>query len=165
LPLVHFQPGRIQASSGAGGSNRFVIARFRTVNAILEQTRHCRLIRKSDLRCGTRLMVTTENSVYSIDVLEDEAYSVRGGWFDRQKVSPIQTSIAGCTWGGSVIKVDIVAACGLRLEFGNRVRTSRIREVHVIRGGIRGSQALRPADSRELFLNCYGPRWDTASAG
>jgi hypothetical protein len=142
-----------------------LIARFRTVNAILEQARFRRPIRKVDLGCGTRVLVTTENSVYSIDVLEDASYSVRGGWFDRNRLSPIQTSIAGCTWGGSVIKVDIVAACGLRLEFGNRVVTSRIREVHVIRGGVRGGHGLRSADSRELFLSCYGPRWDTASAG
>jgi len=134
-----------------------VIARFRTVNAILEQTQHCRVIRKADLGCGTRVMVTTENSVYSIDVLEDETYSVRGGWFDRQKVSPIQTSIAGCTWGGSVIKVDIVAACGLRLEFGNRVVTTRIREVRVFRGDGLGSPRFRRVD--------HGPRWGTASAG
>jgi hypothetical protein len=142
-----------------------LIARFRTVNAILGQARLCRPIRKVDLCCGTRLMVTTENSVYSIDVLDDGTYSVRGGWFDRQRLSPIQTSIAGCTWGGSVVKVDIVAACGLRLEFGNRVVTSRIREVHVIRGGIRNSHGLRPADNRELFLSCYGPRWRVASNG
>jgi hypothetical protein len=38
----------------------------------------------------------------------------------------------GCTWGGSAIKQDIVAALGLRLEFGNSVRTARIREVRVI---------------------------------
>jgi hypothetical protein len=142
-----------------------LIARFRTVNAILEKARLCDPIRKVDLGCGTRVMVITENSVYSIDVLDGATYSVRGGWFDRQRLSPIQTSIAGCTWGGSVIKVDIVAACGLRLEFGNRVLTSRIREVHVIRGGVRESHGLRSADSRELFLNCYGCRWDAASVG
>lgn len=142
-----------------------MIAQFRTVGAILDQARLSRPIRKTDLGCGTRVIVTTENSVYSIDVLEDSTYSVRGGWFDRQKLSPIHTSIAGCTWGGSVIKVDIVAACGLRLEFGNRVLTSRIREVHVIRGGAGERHGFRSADSRELFLNCYGPRWDTASAG
>jgi hypothetical protein len=138
---------------------------FRTVNAILGQARLCHPVRKAELNCGTRVVVTTENSVYSIDVLEDATYSVRGGWFDRHRLSPVRISIAGCTWGGSVIKNDIVAACGLHLEFGNRVVTSRIREVHVIRGGIRESRGLRPVDSRELFLNCYGPRWSAASAG
>ena len=142
-----------------------MIAHFRTVNAILEQVRLSRPVSKADLGHGDCVLVTTENSVYSIQVLEDATYSIRGGWFDRQKLSPVRTSIAGCTWGGTVIKNDIVAACGLRLEFGNRVVTSRIREVLVIRGGTRESLGLRPVHSHELFLNCYGPRWDTASAG
>src|SRR5437867_7850757 len=110
-----------------------MIARVRTVEAILERACLTQLVRKTDLRRGDRLLVATENSVYSISVLEDATYSIRGGWFDRQGLSPVKTSIAGCTWGGSVIKNDIVAACGLHLEFGNRVVTSRIREVRVIR--------------------------------
>ena len=37
--------------------------------------------------------------------------------------------INGCTWGGSAIKIDIVAAAGLCLEFGNKVRTSPIQKI------------------------------------
>jgi hypothetical protein len=48
-----------------------MIARFRTVNAILEQARRSQFVRKADLRCGDRLSVATENSVYVIKVLED----------------------------------------------------------------------------------------------
>jgi hypothetical protein len=142
-----------------------VIARLRTVNAILDQVGRAQSVRKADLRCGDRLRVATENSVYSIHVLDDATYSISGGWFDRQGLSPVRTSIAGCTWGGSVIKNDIVAACGLHLEFGNRVVTSRIREVHVIRDGERESRGLRPVEGRELLAACYGPSWDTSSAG
>jgi hypothetical protein len=138
-----------------------MIAPFRTVNAILEQASASRPARKTDLGRGDYVVVTTENSVYSIEVLEDATYCVRGGWFDRQKLSPVTTSIAGCTWGGSVIKNDIVAACGLHLEFGNRLLTSRIREVLVIRA--RAGLGLRPLHSRELFLNCYGARWESVS--
>jgi hypothetical protein len=141
-----------------------LIARFRTVNAILEQASLSRPVRRADLCRGTRVLVATENSVYSIDVLEDATYSVRGGWFDRQGLSPVRISIAGCTWGGTVIKNDIVAACGLHLEFGNRVVTSRIRQIHVIRAET-PDRGLRPVESGELFLQCYGPRWETASAG
>lgn len=144
---------------------RALIARFRTVNAILGQAGLCSPVRKADLCCGSRVVVSTQNSVYSIDVLEDATYCVRGGWFDRHGLSPIRISITGCTWGGTVIKNDIVAACGLHLEFGNRVVTSRIREVRVIRQGAADGRDLRPVESRELFLNCYGPRWETASAG
>ena len=43
------------------------------------------------------------------------------------------TNINGCTWGGSAIMIDIVAACGLHLEFGNRVVTSKIRQFSVVR--------------------------------
>ena len=135
-----------------------MIARLRTVNAILGQVGRCRSVRKADLRCGDRVLVATQNSLYSVQVLEDSTYSIRGGWFDRHGLSPVRTSIAGCTWGGSVIKNDIVAACGLHLEFGNRVVTSRIREVRVIRDGVSGTVQFRPLDNRELLLACYGSR-------
>ena len=139
-----------------------MIARARTVNAILGQIRLVRPVQKSELKPGDRVVVATENSVYSIHVLGDATYRVQGGWFDRQGLSPICLSISGCTWGGSVLKLDIVAACGLRLEFGNRVVTSRIREVRVIRGGLDERPSLEPADAREMLIACYGP--DSARA-
>jgi len=142
-----------------------VIARFRTVNAILEQALLSRPVRKVDLGRGDCVVVTTENSVYSIQVLEDSTYCIRGGWFDRQRLSPVRTSIAGCTWGGTVIKNDIIAACGLHLEFGNRVLTSRIREVLVIRGAEIEGEGLRPVHSQELFASCYGSRSEASSVG
>ncbi|HEY1434581.1 MAG TPA: hypothetical protein VGG65_04350 [Thermoanaerobaculia bacterium] len=136
-----------------------MIAQVRTVNAILEQLSSSRPARKMDLGPGDYVVVTTENSVYSLEVLDAATFSVRGGWFDRQGLSPVRTSIAGCTWGGSVIKNDIVAACGLHLEFGNRLLTSCIREVLVIRAG-----GLRPLHSLELFSRCYGNRWESVWA-
>ena len=142
-----------------------MIARARTVNAILEQGRISQPVQKSELRRGDRVVVATENSVYCISVLGDSTYSVWGGWFDRQGVSPVRLSISGCTWGGSVIKQDIVAACGLRLEFGNRVVTSRIRAVRVIRGTNVDGERLRPAGSRELIAACYGQDSDSSIRG
>ncbi len=142
-----------------------MIARARTVNAILEQGRISQPVQKSELRRGDRVVVATENSVYCISVLGDSTYSVWGGWFDRQGVSPVRLSISGCTWGGSVIKQDIVAACGLRLEFGNRVVTSRIRAVRVIRGTNGDGERLRPAGSRELLAACYGQDSDSSIRG
>ncbi len=141
-----------------------MIARARTVNAILDQSRLFRAVQKSELRRGDRVFVATENSIYWIHVLGDFTYRIQGGWFDRHGLSPIRLSISGCTWGGSVIKHDIVAAPGLRLEFGNRVVTSRIREVRVIRGGD-GDLVLRPADSRALLIACYGTNPGKALAG
>ena len=115
-------------------------------------------IPKADLKCGDCVLVVTENSVYRICVLDRERFSISGGWFDRQGLSPATISIAGCTWGGSAIKRDVVAVRGLRLEFGNRVVTSPIREVRVIRGGGSLGLRFRPVGSRELYLSCYGAR-------
>ena len=41
--------------------------------------------------------------------------------------------LAGCTWGGSALLTRMIAAPGMFLEFGNRVRTTRIREVRHLR--------------------------------
>jgi len=105
----------------------------RTLGTIAEQVDHLRQVRKAELSFGDRVLVTTLNSTYLIHVLEDGLYSISGGWVDTQGLSPLTTTINGCTWGGMAIKVDIVAACGLHLEFGNRVVTSRIRRFNVVR--------------------------------
>ncbi|MDA2931330.1 hypothetical protein MYX84_15530 [Acidobacteria bacterium AH-259-O06] len=104
----------------------------RTLGALVEQSKRLEQVHKAELDRGDWVVVTTHNSVYSIHVLEDGFYSVSGGWFDRKGLSPLKTTITGCTWGGSAVKLDIIAACGLCLEFGNRVVTSRIRKIHLI---------------------------------
>jgi hypothetical protein len=104
-----------------------------TLETAVEEVRSLDQVRKKDLQSGDRVLVTTRNSHYTIWVLGDGLYRVSGGWFDRQGISPLRVAINGCTWGGSAIKSDIVAACGLRLEFGNTVLTTRIREICVIR--------------------------------
>jgi len=105
----------------------------RTLGAIVQQTDQLAAVRKNDLRFGDRVVVTTCNSTYSIHVLKNGQYAISGGWVDQEGLSPLRTHISGCTWGGSAIQVDIVAACGLHLEFGNRVVTSRIRRFNVVR--------------------------------
>ena len=90
---------------------------------------------KSDLSVGDWVFVKTRNSIYSIRVDSPGVYSVSGGWFDRRGVSPLRTTIAGCTWGGSAIKVDIIAASGLMLEFGNKLTTSPIQGAFVLPNG------------------------------
>ncbi len=42
--------------------------------------------------------------------------------------------VVGCTWGGSAILLRMVAAPGMCIEFDNGVRTTRAREVRVLRG-------------------------------
>lgn len=98
----------------------------------VQQARSLDEVRKKDLHAGDRLFVTTRNSLYKIWVLDDGVYRVSGGWFDLRRMAPQRMAINGCTWGGSAIKQDILAARGLHLEFGNTVRTTRIREIRVI---------------------------------
>ena len=105
----------------------------RTLGAIVEHLPRLQTVRKLDLEPGDSLSVRTRNSTYSIRVLGGNLYSISGGWFDQQGLSPFETSIAGCTWGGRAIQPDLVAACGLHLEFGNQVITSAIQEVKVVR--------------------------------
>jgi hypothetical protein len=99
---------------------------------IVKDSQQLRQIRKTELASGDHLFVKTRNSVYDIRVLGSGMYSVSGGWFDKKGLSPMKLGIAGCTWGGSAIKVDIVAACGLRLEFQNRLVTSTIQKIIVL---------------------------------
>lgn len=104
------------------------------LDKIVESSVRLKLVRKEDLKFGDMVLITTRNSLYSVYVIDTDHYIVSGGWFDRKGLSPVKESIAGCTWGGNIIKVDTLAACGLRLEFGNRVLTTTIQKVAVIRG-------------------------------
>ena len=105
----------------------------RTLGKLTEGAARLEGIRRSDLRNGDWLVVETRNSRYSILALGDGRFCVTGGWFDREGISPATVGIAGCTFGGSAIMTDRVAVPGLRLEFGNRVVTTRIRSVRLIR--------------------------------
>ncbi len=104
-----------------------------TLGDILDQVDQLEVVPKEGLYFGDWVRVTTLDATYSIHVLEDGCYAVSGGWFDRHNLSPFKTTINGCTWGGSAIKVDIVAALGLRLEFGNRLLSSPIQQVKIFR--------------------------------
>ena len=79
------------------------------------------------------LIVTTKNSTYAINRAGTDAWFVWGGWFARHGQVPIVVGINGCTWGGSVIYAEILAAPGLFLEFANGVTTTRIRSVQLLR--------------------------------
>lgn len=114
-----------------------IIELTQSLDGIVKEAADLPQLRKADLQFGDVVLVSTRNSVYSAYVLDHGLYLVSGGWFDRKKLSPVKTTITGCTFGGSIIKSDVVAACGLRLEFGNRVVTSPIQKACVIRVGSR----------------------------
>ncbi|MGD8375031.1 MAG: hypothetical protein PVF68_02740 [Acidobacteriota bacterium] len=105
----------------------------RTLRAIVDHARDVEGVRKADLSLGDWVVVKTRNSTYSLRFLGGELYAASGGWFDRHGPAPHHVTITGCTWGGTAIKHDLIAAPGLFLEFGNQVKTTRIREVQVIR--------------------------------
>lgn len=123
---------RVRTKGNTGQSTGF-FGLAPSLERIVAETVHLEQVCKKDLRFGDLVLISTRNSMYSVYVLDRGAYLVSGGWFDRKGMSPVRTAIRGCTLGGSIIKMDVVAACGLRLEFGNRVVTTPIRKVCVIR--------------------------------
>ena len=86
----------------------------------------------SDLQLGDTVVVRTRNSTYAMRALGQNHFAVSGGWFEMNGGSPQVAQVNGCTWGGSAIRCDLVASPGLFLEFGNGVKTTRIRSVTVI---------------------------------
>ncbi|MFQ5770650.1 MAG: hypothetical protein ACE5HX_08945 [bacterium] len=106
-----------------------------SLEKIVARTDQLKQVHKAELQFGDLVIVTTQNSDYLVRVLDNDFYLVSGGWFDHHGLSPVRIKIAGCTWGGSIIKLDILAACGLCLEFSNRVVTSPIHKVCLIRSG------------------------------
>lgn len=106
-----------------------------SLDKIIDSSDQLKQVSKSELRFGDVVLIHTLNSVYTIRVLQDNHYLVSGGWFDKKGLSPMKLTISGCTWGGSILKMDIIAACGLCVEFGNRVVTSPIQKVVVYPNG------------------------------
>jgi hypothetical protein len=105
----------------------------RTLGAIVAHARYGDSVKKSDLNFGDRVIVTTRNSVYTLCTLGGDTFVVSGGWFDHNGETPTTVTVNGCTYGGSMIRQDVVAARGLFLEFGNNVSTTRIEGVRVVR--------------------------------
>jgi hypothetical protein len=108
----------------------------RTLGAVVQHANLSGAVRKDDLQFGDRVIVRTRNSVYSLWSLGGDEFAVSGGWFDQHGSSPMKVTVNGCTYGGSMIRFDVVAAPGLFLEFGNSVATTRIKEVRVERGAV-----------------------------
>ena len=90
-------------------------------------------VRKDELRPGDRVLVSTRNSTYSIRMLSPDRYEVSGGWFALHGHGSMVLGINGCTFGGNAIHSGLLAARGLFLEFANRVVTTRIHRVDLIR--------------------------------
>ncbi len=98
---------------------------------LVDMSDRLKQVYKVDLCLGDCLMVKTCNSLYKMQVIGEGWFEIAGGWFDRKGKSPMKVRINGCTWGGSTIKFNVAAACGLCLEFGNRVITTPIQKIFV----------------------------------
>ena len=102
------------------------------LSALVEMSDTLKQVEKANLRRGDWMFIQTCNSLYTIHTIGDGYFDISGGWFDRKGKSPTRVRINGCTWGGSAIKLNIAAACGLRLEFSNRVVTSPVQKIFLI---------------------------------
>jgi hypothetical protein len=98
-----------------------------------------RQVEKARLHPGDLMYVQTKNSSYAIRTLDDGYFEISGGWFDREGGAPQKLRINGCTWGGTCIKTDIAAACGLCMEIGfepgqkkKRLVTSPIQKIFIV---------------------------------
>jgi hypothetical protein len=107
----------------------------RTLDCLLEHADVQGGVWEHDVRPGDWVVVRTRNSTYSLAALAERRYRATGGWFAAEGEENREVGIAGCTWGGAAIHTRMVAAPGMFLEFDNGVRTTRIREVRLIRCG------------------------------
>lgn len=81
---------------------------------------------KNEISTGDWIVVKTMNSVYVLTAGHAQQFRVSGGYFEKSPSGPVKTTVTGCGWGGSFMKFDAIAVCGLRMEFGNRIITSTI---------------------------------------
>lgn len=115
-----------------------------SLDAILQHLPRLRRLQRSDLCFADRVIVYTQNSRYDLIVIGEGEYMITGGWFDHEKLSPHRVRINGCTWGGSMIWHDTVAAPGMCIEFDNRVITSPVRRVLVCRPNAQATRGSQP---------------------
>jgi len=100
-----------------------------TLSALAQQALSTQQIDRETLHFDDIIEVHTRNSIYTLLVIGKNDFIVYGGWFDRKGLTPFRTAINGCTWGGTTLKKDIIAGCGMRLEFANRVTTTVILKI------------------------------------
>ncbi len=123
--------GTLDSASGAAQPTR-------TLDRLTEHARAIGGVSTAAVEAGDWVVVRTRNSVYSMAALGEGRFLVAGGWFATHHRESAPVRVAGCTWGGRAIHTGLVAAPGMFLEFDNGVRTTRIREVRLIRGDSAG---------------------------
>ncbi len=112
----------------------------RTLDRLVEAAPDICGVRAHDVQAGDWIVVRTKNSTYALAAAGDGTFTVSGGWFAAAGAEATAVRVVGCTWGGSAILERMVAAPGMCIEFDNGVRTTRAREVRLLRG----AGSLRP---------------------
>lgn len=107
----------------------------RTLDRIAAHAGRIEGIRDDDVAPGDWVIIRTRNSTYVLAALGSGTFRVTGGWFASTGQDRANVRVLGCTWGGSVIHTQLIAAPGMCVEFDNSVRTSRIQEVCLFRDG------------------------------
>lgn len=102
-----------------------------TLTHIVRASLRLSSLRKDEVSSGDWVIIRTMQSEYNLKVLADGLYEVRGGWFDRKGCAPVRVGISGATWGGSAIMPRVLAACGMSVEFRNRLITSPVQSITV----------------------------------
>jgi len=96
------------------------------------RVRQPRRLQRSDVEPGDTIVLTTQNSVYTVRLMEDGTVLVSGGWFDRTGRLTTMTTIEGCTGDGLLLDPSLLAVLGMHVHFGEVV-TSPIKKVYVVR--------------------------------
>jgi hypothetical protein len=116
-----------------GSANETGEGEVRTLDRLTQHARIVEGVWVKELEPGDWVIVRTENSTYSMLAVGDGSYYVAGGWFASAAGASTRIRVTGCTWGGTAICTNLVAARGMFIEFGNGVRTSRIRDARLVR--------------------------------
>ena len=104
-----------------------------SLSNVVNNSDKIKCVTKDGLGQWDYLFVKTQNSTYTIQKIEEKLFSVSGGWFDKKGLSPMNIYIRGCTFGGSILHINMLAACGLCLEFSNNLITSPVSQIIVIK--------------------------------
>jgi hypothetical protein len=90
-------------------------------------------VRKDEVSRGDWVIIRTVKSEYRLRALGNGLFEASGGWFDKKGCAPMTIGVAGATWGGSAIMPQVLAACGMRVEFRNRLVTSPVKSIIIFR--------------------------------
>ena len=99
---------------GESGEDPSALAR--TLDRIAAHASRIEGIREHDVTPGDWVIIKTRNSTYVLAALGNGTFRVTGGWFAASGLDQSSVRILGCTWGGSVIHTQLVAAPGMCVE-------------------------------------------------